>query len=207
MSNKPQRDLDRRTLSSARCRLQWNPERERFHNDDEANAMLSRPQHSPTHLNKPAGPEGDMMLTRRDLIVCVASIAATVTLVAVADVAKPVIGETAWNWNSLVSKKTPVGEVRSIVKGPTATLDELEMHVTTLNPGMASHPPHRHPNEELILVDTGTVEALIDGQWKRIGPGSVVLNASNVLHGLRNVGSTPAQYHVVSWRTDKTPKE
>lgn len=147
------------------------------------------------------------MFTRRDLAIGIASIAITLTAVAVADVAKPLIGETAWDWNSLVPKKTPVGETRSIVKGPTATLNELEMHVTTLNPGMASHPPHRHPNEELILIDTGTVEALINGQWKRLGPGSVVLNASNVLHGLRNVGQTPAQYHVVSWRTDKTPKE
>ncbi len=147
------------------------------------------------------------MLTRRDLAICVVSVAVTMASVAIADAAKPVIGETAWDWNSLVAKKTPVGEVRSIAKGPTATLDELEMHVTTLNPGMASHPPHHHPNEELILIDTGTVEALINGQWKRLGPGSVILNASNVLHGLRNVGQTRAQYHVVSWRTDKTPKE
>ncbi|MFC5862328.1 cupin domain-containing protein [Acidicapsa dinghuensis] len=147
------------------------------------------------------------MFTRRDFAICVATVALTVTALAMADAASPIIGETAWDWNTLVTKKTPVGEVRSIVKGPTATLDELEMHVTTLNPGMASHPPHHHPNEELILVDSGTVEALINGQWKRLGPGSVILNASNVLHGLRNVGQTPAQYHVVSWRTDKTPKE
>jgi quercetin dioxygenase-like cupin family protein len=95
----------------------------------------------------------------------------------------------------------------SIVKGPTVTLDELEMHVMTLNVGMEPHPPHKHPNEELVLLDKGTVEALINGEWKRVGPGSVIFNASNALHGLRNVGDAPAQYHVVSWRTDKTPKQ
>ena len=31
---------------------------------------------------------------------------------------------------------------------PTATLSELEIHVTTLNPGIASHPPHRDPVAE-----------------------------------------------------------
>jgi quercetin dioxygenase-like cupin family protein len=43
------------------------------------------------------------------------------------------------------------------------------------------------------------VEVLVNGEWKRVGPGSVVFNASNVLHGLRNVGDVPAVYHVISW--------
>ena len=151
------------------------------------------------------------MPTRRDLTLCLLTatlaVAATLAARAAVDAAKPIVGETAWDWTTLQPHKTEVGETRSIVKGPTATLDELEMHVTTLNPGLASHPPHKHPNEELVLIDTGTVEVLINGEWKRLGPGSVILNASNVLHGLRNVGQTPAQYHVINWRTDKTPKE
>lgn len=123
------------------------------------------------------------------------------------DAAGPVIGESVYDWNKMVVKKTPIGETRQVLRGPTATLDELEMHVTTLNPGEASHPPHKHPNEELIILDKGTVEALINDSWVRVGPGSVILNASNVMHGLRNVGDTQAQYHVVNWRTDKTPKQ
>ena len=80
-----------------------------------------------------------------------------------------------------------------------ATLDELEMHVTTLNPGQTSHAPHKHPNEELVIVREGTVEVLVQGEWKRLGPGSGIFNASNELHGLRNVGTTPTTYHVVNW--------
>jgi quercetin dioxygenase-like cupin family protein len=71
--------------------------------------------------------------------------------------------------------------------------------VTTLNPGMASHPPHQHANEELVIIREGTVEALVQGEWKRVGPGSVIFNASNQLHGLRNVGTGPATYHVINW--------
>ena len=120
---------------------------------------------------------------------------------------KPIIGESVYDWNKMEVKTTPIGETRAILRGPTATLDELEMHATTLNPGEASHPPHKHPNEELIIVDQGTVEALINGEWKRVGQGSVILNASNVMHGLRNVGDTQAQYHVINWHTDKTPAQ
>lgn len=147
------------------------------------------------------------MFSKRDLAVCVISVSGTLCALAAADAAKPIIGASVFDWNTMKAQKTAVGEARSIVKGPTATLDELEMHVTTLNPGMEPHPPHKHPNEELVLLDKGTVEALVNGEWKRIGPGSVIFNASNVLHGLRNVGDAPAQYHVVSWRTDKTPKQ
>ena len=77
----------------------------------------------------------------------------------------------------------------SLCKSPTATVDQLEMHVTTLNPGMASHPPHRHVNEELIIIREGDCETLSNGNWVKVGPGSVVFNASNSLHGFRNVGA------------------
>lgn len=94
---------------------------------------------------------------------------------------------------------TAAGELRSLYKGPTATLAELEMHVTTLKPGAISHPPHQHVNEELVIIREGTIETLSNGQWVRLGPGSVIFNASNSLHGLRNVGPTPAVYHVINW--------
>jgi quercetin dioxygenase-like cupin family protein len=59
----------------------------------------------------------------------------------------------------------------------------------------------------MIIIREGTVETLVDGEWKRVGPGSVIFNASNVLHGLRNAGDGPATYHVINWKSDRTPKE
>lgn len=147
-------------------------------------------------------------ITRRDVIV--ATIAATVSLGALLAAQqaekKPILGPTVFDWSQLQDKPTQVGSVRSVVRQPTATLDELEMHITTLKPGIASHEPHRHPNEELIIIREGTVETLSDGVWKRVGPGSIIFNASNSLHGLRNVGTTPAVYHVVNWTSPATPK-
>jgi quercetin dioxygenase-like cupin family protein len=116
-----------------------------------------------------------------------------------ADQKPAVMQSAAFDWNSVAAKETKTGSVRQFFKAPTATLDQLELHVTTLNPGEASHPPHKHPNEELVIVKEGTVEALVNGEWKRVGPGSVIFNASNQLHGLRNVGTGPATYHVINW--------
>jgi quercetin dioxygenase-like cupin family protein len=141
------------------------------------------------------------MITRRDVVV--AAIAALVSaggvLAAQQAEKKPILGPTVFDWNQLTDKPSNVGSVRSVVRQPTATLDELEMHITTLKPGLASHEPHRHVNEELIIIREGTVETLSDGVWKRVGPGSIIFNASNSLHGLRNVGTAPAVYHVINW--------
>jgi len=145
------------------------------------------------------------MITRRDLLVALIAIGATAGAFALAGQA-PVMGSSVFDWNSIPAKPTEAGSVRSFFKTRTATLDELEMHVTTLEPGKSPHPPHRHPNEELIIVMQGTVETLSNGEWKRVGPGSVIFNASNQLHGLRNVGTGEAIYHVINWKSATTPE-
>src|SRR5215475_10450879 len=147
------------------------------------------------------------MIHRRDISVAMVVLVATLGARAAVDEAKAMIGPSVYDWTKIPARKTEVGEVRSFFRGPTKTLQELELHVTSLDPGKASHPPHKHPNEEMIIVREGTVEALVDGEWKRVGPGSVIFNASNVMHGLRNVGDTPATYHVINWKSDQTPKE
>jgi quercetin dioxygenase-like cupin family protein len=151
--------------------------------------------------------EGHIVISRRDLAVGVIVVVGTLGARAGVDEAKGMIGPSAYDWTKIPARKTEVGEVRSFFRGPTATLEELEVHVTTLNPGQQPHPPHKHPNEEMIIVREGSVEALVDGQWQRLGPGSVIFNASNALHGLRNVGSDPATYHVINWKSDRTPKQ
>ena len=110
------------------------------------------------------------------------------------------IGSTVFDWDQLDAKTTAIGSVRSVVRAPTPTLGELEMHITTLNAGAVSHPPHRHPAEELLIVKEGLVETLQNGVATRCGPGSIIFHASNDLHNIRNVGSTPATYHVIQWR-------
>ncbi len=114
---------------------------------------------------------------------------------------KPIMGSVAFDWQKLVVKQTKVGESRSICRAPTATLDELEMHVTTLNKGQAPHAPHQHADEELLIVKEGTVEALVAGDWVKLGPGSVIFQAANIEHAIRNAGEGQATYHVIKWNS------
>jgi XRE family transcriptional regulator, regulator of sulfur utilization len=139
-------------------------------------------------------------MTRRDLIVGIIASGLTLAAVAAADNAKAVLHSTVFHWKTLEARKTDKGYLRDVVRQPTATLDELEMHITTLNPGESSHEPHKHFNEELVIIKEGTVEVLNNGQHIRTGPGSIIFNGSNELHSLRNIGSTPAMYWVINWK-------
>ena len=146
------------------------------------------------------------MIGRRDVVVALVAMAGTLGATAMVDQSKALIGSSVYNVFGMTATSTKVGDVRQVVKGPTATLEQLEVHVTTLNPGQEPHPPHKHPNEEMLIIREGQLETLSNGKWKQVGPGGVIFNASNVVHGLRNVGTTPAVYHVINWKTDKTPE-
>ncbi|HWA96203.1 MAG TPA: cupin domain-containing protein [Terracidiphilus sp.] len=148
------------------------------------------------------------MISRRSVLASLMALPATASVSSLA--AEPlneekehIMGPTVFLWQDMKVEKTNVGEVRHLCKAPTATLDQLEMHVSTLNPGLMSHQPHRHVNEELIIIREGECETLSDGKWVKVGPGSVVFNASNSLHAFRNIGTTPATYHVINWSPNK----
>jgi XRE family transcriptional regulator, regulator of sulfur utilization len=140
-----------------------------------------------------------LMLTRKEFTLVLLTAISTATIMALAQPAKPPMGSSVFDWNSIPVQTTKTGERRQFFQSPTATLDQLECHVTTLNKGEVAHAPHQHPDEEIIIVKEGTLETLLNGEWKRVGPGSVLFHASNVLHGVRNAGDGPTSYHVLRW--------
>lgn len=141
------------------------------------------------------------MMTKRDTVVALSAICLTLTTLGLAKSAPSVMGSSVFDWKTIEEKPTNIGSTRKFFQEPTATLDELECHVTMLNPGQSPHAPHKHPDEELIIIKEGNVEVLNNGQLKRAGPGSVIFQAANQLHSIRNIGQTPATYHVVKWNS------
>lgn len=119
---------------------------------------------------------------------------------------KPIMSSSVFEWNDLKATKTGVGEVRSVFDAPTKTLAGLECHITTLNAGQLAHAAHQHADEEILIVKEGDVECLVNGQLKRAGTGSIIFQASNILHSIRNVGTTPATYYVLKFSTQAAQK-
>jgi len=138
------------------------------------------------------------MITRRDIAIAVIAVSGTLAVVSAQQT--DILKSQVFDWSAMKPREVAYGDVRSIVRAPTATLAELEMHVTTLNPGQVSHAPHQHENEELIILKQGTLETLSLGKWQKVEAGCIIFNASNDLHGVKNVGTVPAGYHVVNWK-------
>jgi len=138
------------------------------------------------------------MISKRDVVIAVVSCGLTFAVVR-AQKTSMLMSSSVFDWEKISVKETKTGESRDFFKSPTATLDQLECHVTTVKAGEASHAAHSHPEEELIIVKEGTIESNQNGEVKRVGPGSIVFEASNQMHGMRNVGATPATYFVIKW--------
>ena len=140
------------------------------------------------------------MITRRDLIVAAISVSTAVAGLALAQSAtKPVMHSCFFNWADLKVTPTKQGERRAVFDAPTPTLSNLEFHITTLNPGEMPHLPHRHADEELMIVKEGTLAAIQGDKTNTVEAGGIIFEASNELHGLINIGTNRATYFVIKY--------
>jgi uncharacterized cupin superfamily protein len=92
-----------------------------------------------------------------------------------------------------------------VVDAPTPGLANLEIHITTLNPGQSPHPHHHHVAEELMILREGTLEAMQQGRTNIVQAGGIIFEASNEEHGLRNIGTNPATYYVIKFLPHDAP--
>jgi quercetin dioxygenase-like cupin family protein len=138
-------------------------------------------------------------VTRREItFLCLGLTAGAVATVFAQPQRNP-LASAVFPWDALPVEKTSSGERRAVFDSATATVDRLETHVTTVNPNTGAHAAHRHPDEELVYVREGVIEATINGVAHRAPAGSVIFFAANDLHGMRNAGDAPASYFVLRW--------
>jgi quercetin dioxygenase-like cupin family protein len=81
--------------------------------------------------------------------------------------------------------------------GPTEQLAALASGFVTLELGAQPHPPHRHPEEEIMIVGEGTGEFFLDGTATKVRTGDMIFAEANVLHGVRNTGETRMTFYFI----------
>jgi XRE family transcriptional regulator, regulator of sulfur utilization len=72
------------------------------------------------------------MMTRRDVVIGLLAMQGMSNAAATGE--EPVLGPTLFDWQEMKPVKTATGEVRQVCKSPTATLNQLEIHITTMHP-------------------------------------------------------------------------
>jgi quercetin dioxygenase-like cupin family protein len=85
-----------------------------------------------------------------------------------------------------------------IAQGTVPTGEIVELHETTLGPGLMPHAAHQHPHEEFLLVREGTMDFIYGNESHIVGPGGAAYMAPNQMHGMKNVGTTQASYFVIA---------
>jgi quercetin dioxygenase-like cupin family protein len=97
-----------------------------------------------------------------------------------------------------------------IFRGTTADLRDLTAHASVLKHKQCPHPPHRHIEEEILIVLAGEVDVILPdtapsrggNDRHRLRAGEFVYYPSNFSHTLETVSTEPANYLMFKWQTD-----
>lgn len=88
--------------------------------------------------------------------------------------------------------ETTVEEVADgVYLGDLAIGREASVKYWRIDPG-ATLPPHRHHNEQIGYVLSGSLVALVEGEEVMLSPGDCYRFSSRELHGAENRSSEPA---------------
>lgn len=98
------------------------------------------------------------------------------------------------HWDRLEYKPNDKGGRRNVFDTATVQSERFEMHITTLNAGLMSHPPHTHQAAEILLLVEGQAEESIDGKWVPAQVGDIIFLQSQVPHAIRNTGKEACTY-------------
>lgn len=76
-------------------------------------------------------------------------------------------------------------------------LDGRTLKMMVVRPHEATHPPHRHGEDEFFFVLEGTAELILNGETKVVHAYTSFYCPSDSLHGIRNPGDTDLRYLVI----------
>ncbi len=95
--------------------------------------------------------------------------------------------------------RQPFGDLRVFMEGATEQLKGLTVGNLALKPGATPHPPHRHSEEEILLITEGNGEIFLEGKTTKVAAGDLMYAGSNRLHGITASADAPMTFYYVKW--------
>ena len=91
------------------------------------------------------------------------------------------------------------GDQRIYFDGSTEQLRALTVGSLALKAGMVPHPPHQHPEEEIMLVTDGTGVITVETKSYEVGAGSMMYCSAQRMHGI-TAGAHGLTFYFYKWR-------
>ncbi len=91
----------------------------------------------------------------------------------------------------------------AVFKGRARNVRRLASHASSLMPGCSPHPPHRHEEEEFLLVLAGEIDLILPKEKnnrQRMKAGDFVYYPAGFPHSLEAAGTVPANYLMLKWK-------
>ncbi|MCA9395293.1 MAG: cupin domain-containing protein [Candidatus Omnitrophica bacterium] len=92
-----------------------------------------------------------------------------------------------------------------LFSGGSTNVSKLTCHTSVLDPGACPHPPHRHPEEELLVLLDGELDVILPelkgtgGKNRRLKVGGFLYYPADFPHTIRTVSDVPAKYVMFKW--------
>src|SRR4051812_31943406 len=110
------------------------------------------------------------MPNRRDLLKMAAGINAAAMLAQAAGA----IPNSVLDEKGAKLTREEFGDLRVYFDGPTNQLKAMTVGSLRLKPGKSPHPPHEHPEEEVMIITEGTGDISVEGKVTKVAPGSIM---------------------------------
>jgi quercetin dioxygenase-like cupin family protein len=138
------------------------------------------------------------MPKRRDFLFSAAGFPALASLAAAASGSK--LPDTVVTESQATPSKENGQDVHIFFDGPTNQLHAMTAGNLLLMPGKSPHPPHQHPEEEILFITEGSGEVTIAGKPYKVSAGAAMYCEANKLHGITNTGSKPLLFYFCKWK-------
>jgi len=120
-----------------------------------------------------------------------------------AEPSKPV-PSAVLQWADLEEKpEGTVGAARIYCQGSTGVTEKFVTGSFTLKPGMEPHPPHKHVEEEILIVTEGEGLIHLNGKEVPAKKGTVMYSEAWDTHGIKSTGKEPLHFYFIKWTSKR----
>lgn len=101
--------------------------------------------------------------------------------------------------NSVTPAHENWGRFLPYYEGNSDHIRDILTGVAIIKPGEQIHPPHKHPEEEFLMILEGNGTWTIGTNNMPANTGDIMYSAPNEFHGLQNTGNSPLKFVVFKY--------